>query len=513
MIATPFNASTALRPVSGWILNSLLIVFVKILVLVSSVEILIMFGFSWWPIENAVVEAFVDALLLAWICTPIIYYGLLRPLGRRLDEAVAESNAMRLKAQTAAASKANFLASMSHEIRTPLTGILGFTEILLDETDLDEAQRQEYLQTISASGRHLLYLINAILDLSKMEAEQMQLELKRGDPLQLVSEVVSLLRVEAAKKSLRLEYTADAIPESIVTDFNRLRQVLLNVVGNAVKFTSTGQVQIHARFIAEPAPRLAFDVSDTGIGLTREQYETIFEPFTQADQSTTRRFGGTGLGLTISRKIARCLGGDLTVVSEPGQGSVFTITVDTGPMPDIQFVPGRTGDVAPSTLERRPSPRNPPARGNGTKLLLVEDGPVNQRLIRAILERAGYSCRVEENGLLGCQAAAEEAFDLILLDMQMPVMDGYQAARRLRDSGFDKPIIAVTAHVLDDNQRKFLDAGCDAFIGKPLQPDELLAVIDDLLQSRTPTPPSGSKVDYEPQSSESGTDSARHLAR
>jgi CheY-like chemotaxis protein/HPt (histidine-containing phosphotransfer) domain-containing protein len=375
---------------------------------------------------------------------------------------------------------------MSHEIRTPLNGILGFASVLMDDAEPDSTQR-DYLQTIRDSGRHLLTLINDILDLSKIESEQVEVERIRCSPRAIIEETVSILRVRAQERGLHLEHfwKGDA-PETIESDPARLRQILMNLIGNAIKFTEVGSVQVAARLQHGAAPFLVIDVIDTGMGIAPESLERIFAPFVQADNSITRRFGGTGLGLSISHRLARLLGGDLTVISQPGRGSIFTLTVPTGPLEEVRLIQGLVSDSlpAPRTISPESSAPLPPCR-----ILLVEDGVTNRKLFSLVLQRAGAEVHCAENGRLGVEAATREPFDLILMDMQMPVMDGYSAARALRQQGLTTPIIALTAHAMQGDMQKCLDAGCSGYLAKPIDPEKLLTAAAQMLAGAEPARP------------------------
>jgi len=407
------------------------------------------------------------------------------------------------QAESASASKSEFLANMSHEIRTPMTAILGFADLLASEGDRGKAPRQriEYIDTIRRNGEHLLSIINDILDLSKIEAGRMSVERVSTSPAALVHDVLSLMDVKAQSKSLRL--TADfltPIPATIQSDTLRLRQILMNLVGNAIKFTETGSVSIGVRCDLA-AGTMRFDVTDTGIGVSPEQVGRLFEAFSQADTSTTRRFGGTGLGLRISKRLAEMLGGDITVASTPGRGSTFTLTIATGPLSGVATTspdearsvvsaplaadaPAFTPPPQPAASQPVPPPALPLA---GVRILLAEDGPDNQRLICFHLRKAGADVRTVENGRMAVEALTIDGtldaelsdplpVDLLLSDMQMPEMDGYTAARLLRAKGCKLPIVALTAHAMSDDRDKCLQAGCDNYATKPIERAALVAV-------------------------------------
>lgn len=373
-------------------------------------------------------------------------------------------------AEAASQAKSEFLASMSHEIRTPLNAILGFTRLMRDNVEHD-AERADFLETIHSSGQHLVTLINDILDLSKIEAGQLDYEFVRWSPHQVIAEVVSVLRVRAKEKGLSLEYHwASQIPDTISTDPGRLRQLLLNVVGNAIKFTEHGGVRLVARLVPE-AEQLVIDVIDTGIGIPSDMHQQIFEPFCKVDTSMTRQFGGTGLGLSICRNIATGLHGRLSVESEPGHGSVFSVAISTGDLTGIKLLAEPDADILYRNQCDQPvkNRKLPPV-----KILAVDDGDTNRKLIKLVLSRAGVEIETAEDGQQAVAKALNEPFDLILMDMQMPVVDGYTATRRLREEGLKIPIIALTAHAMRDDEARCLEAGCSGYLTKPIDPDRLI---------------------------------------
>ncbi len=422
----------------------------------------------------------------------------LEALNHQLERAVAHAQELAAEAKAATRAKSEFLANMSHEIRTPMTAILGFTETLLDP-DLSDADKQAAVATIQRNGEHLLGLINDILDLSKIESGNLEVDPAPCSPFEIIDEVVSLMRVRAEAKGLQLGVEQDGpLPERITTDPTRLRQVLINLVGNAIKFTDRGFVRLVVRLLApsesQPTtkPLLQFEVIDSGIGMSEQQLGRLFQPFTQADASTARRYGGTGLGLTISKRLVTMLGGNIEVASTPGQGSTFRVTVGVG---DLQGVPLReTGASIPR--EMTPSSARNPGDPGGIQLsahvLLAEDSPDNQRLIVHFLGKAGVTVTVVENGKAALDAAAPwlaagsragdpPPFDAILMDMQMPVLDGYAATRLLRRKGWSRPIIALTANAMSGDEEKCLAAGCDGYLSKPINRQRLLAVLSEHL--------------------------------
>ncbi len=379
-------------------------------------------------------------------------------------------------AEAASESKSQFLANMSHEIRTPLTAILGFAENLLE--DHDPADARLALKTILRNGEHLLDVINDILDISKIEAGRVDIERLRFSPAELLADVVSVMRVRADAKQLdlRLNYIG-ALPARIESDPTRLRQILINLVGNAVKFTERGKVEL--RVTCPVAAPLRIEVIDSGIGMTPEELGRLFEPFVQADCSTTRRFGGTGLGLAISRRLARLLGGDIQVFSAPGVGSNFRVEVDPGDLTDVPRIenPGEVLDDGPA-----PDPTEWQSTRLETRLLLAEDGPDNQLLISKFLKSRGADVSIVENGRLALETALAawrggQPFGVILMDIHMPEMDGLEATRSLRQAGYDRPIIALTANAMSGDEERCRAAGCDDYAVKPIQRQKLIAQI------------------------------------
>jgi len=394
-------------------------------------------------------------------------------------------------AEAANRAKSHFLANMSHEIRTPMTAILGYID-LLTEQDIPPADRHEYIETIRRNGEGLLRIIDDILDISKIEAGRMTVERIACSPLSIVAEVASLMRPRAIAKNLSLDVEfGGAIPETIHTDPTRLRQILTNLVGNAVKFTESGGVRLVVRMVdppEAPAARIAFEVIDTGVGMSPEQFGRVFKAFSQGDESMTRRFGGTGLGLAISRHLACMLGGDIRVDSTLGKGSRFVVSIPTGPLEDVRM--HEPSGVTVGSAVKRTSRSAPDTALHDTRLLLAEDGPDNQRLISFILRRAGAQVTVVENGRLAVEHAlqareAGQPFDVILMDMQMPVMDGYCATGRLRAQGYAGPIIALTAHAMSQDRQRCLDCGCDNYMTKPIDRDNLLRLVAEYAGTRT----------------------------
>ncbi|MCA9040015.1 MAG: ammonium transporter [Planctomycetaceae bacterium] len=388
-------------------------------------------------------------------------------------------------AEAAAQSKTEFLANMSHEIRTPMTAILGYTELLKDEieTQPDAENQLDAIETIQKNGDHLLTIINDILDLSKLEAGKMTIEQVPCSPHQLLRDVIELMEVKATAKQIKLIHNQEnLLPEIINSDPTRLRQILVNLIGNAIKFTEVGNVTVKAQMSSTTSNLLEIEVTDTGIGMTEEQAHGLFMPFIQADTSMTRKFGGTGLGLSISKRLAEMLGGDIEIVrTKADEGSTFRVSIDVGthdPSSLISWDKSKT-KAEPST-EITPIPENISA--SEFNVLLAEDGLDNQRLISFLLKKEGAEVTLAQNGYEAFEKGigrlkTGKHYDLILMDMQMPVLDGYEATAKLREAGYKAPIIALTAHAMNGDREKCLEAGCDDFLTKPLEKEKFIETI------------------------------------
>ena len=411
----------------------------------------------------------------------------------------------REKAEAAATSMSLFLANMSHEIRTPMTAILGFAEVLSEE-QANPADQSFAVGAIRRSSEDLLTIINDILDLSKIEAGGMGVEIVPCAPLSIIQDVVALMQAQALSSGLELFMELKApVPEIIETDPTRLRQILINLIGNAIKFTEHGGVKVVVDLNKEklepridqdssdapPADiRLRIQVMDTGIGINDAQRNRLFQRFTQADPSTTRRFGGTGLGLTISRHFSRMLGGNITSTSEVGLGSVFTVEIgigNAGPHEMVSILPPYPHEKVNLKLKNGAASNNPKQSKKEITVLVAEDGEDNQRLIVHHLSRAGMKVIVANNGLEAVDLAVaaqkqSSAPDVILMDMQMPIMDGYEATLKLRELGWRGAIVAITAHAMTGDRERCTQAGCDDYLTKPINSKALIQTVQKFAQ-------------------------------
>jgi len=405
-----------------------------------------------------------------------------------LEYQANELSKAQLAADAANRAKSDFLANMSHEIRTPMTAILGFSE-LLEGSLLDPADR-EAVEIIHRNGEHLLEIINDILDISKIESGNFEVLHEWCNPLEIVEDVISLLSVKAAQKGITL--TSDVIPPlptTLQSDTLRLRQVLLNLVSNAIKFTDIGAVKVRVwqDDFADQQSSLKIQISDTGIGITESQLEHLFKPFSQGDTSVTRRYGGTGLGLALSQHLVKLLGGQIHVQSRAGAGSSFTISFPIDPLvsPDTSQLVQAVRATTPIPVNQVATTADPIT----ARVLFAEDGEDNRRLVSYLLSKRGVTVDMAVHGrdaveMVSRAIEAGQPYDLILMDMQMPVMDGYEATRLLRARGYCGPIVALTAHAMSGDREKCLAAGCDDYLTKPISKSDFFPKIELLLSVR-----------------------------
>ena len=439
-----------------------------------------------------------------------------RERARELEVLNAELASAKDNAQAASRAKTEFLANMSHEIRTPMNALLGYIDLLCDP-GISSDDAQKFGRTIRQSGEHLLTILNDILDISQIEASRMVVNNSDFDPFELAKEVVLLMAAQASEKDLRLELVVpDPIPGVIESDKVRVRQVLLNLLGNAIKFTDSGFVKLVLRLDEVPEAEhrfLYFDVVDSGPGIAAEHQKQIFEAFSQVDASTTRTAGGTGLGLAICRRVATMLGGGVGMESAEGEGSTFSLKLPAGALRAAALRTVTRAECELQTEFEETSAPPPEAGEFHGRVLLVEDVRFNQALVKALLTKAGAEVEIADNGLVGCERAWDaeregRPFDIVLMDMQMPVLDGYEATRRLRAEGYTRPIVALTAHAMKEDREICLAAGCTDYATKPLDRRLLLEMCRRLAsaepQAPLPAPSSSTPVEGERSESTGG---------
>jgi PAS domain S-box-containing protein len=385
-------------------------------------------------------------------------------------------------AESASEAKSRFVSIISHEVRTPLCSIIGFAELLEDPTTPQDL-RTEYAAAIRRNSQALRELADQILDLAKVESGKLEINFLSFDPRLLIDELISIFEQMASKRGLKFHFTyPPSLPQAITTDPLRLRQILVNLIGNAIKFTDHGDVSIETNIIpaAENNPgHMAFLIRDTGVGMESHQIDRLFKDFSQIDASAARRRQGSGLGLSLSRKIARALGGDVTLIDTiPGLGSTFQLAI---PIHECSMsLSERTEDFHPSTIPILP----PPNILKDLTILLAEDAPDNQLLISRILSKHGANVEVAHNGAEAIRRAFSRQYDLILMDLQMPIMDGYEATRHLREQGFRQPIVALTAHAMKSERQRSLEQGFTDYLTKPIEQTTLIYKISNLLHNQ-----------------------------
>jgi signal transduction histidine kinase/DNA-binding NarL/FixJ family response regulator len=394
-------------------------------------------------------------------------------LNRQLEASVEKASQMARKATIADLAKSRFLANMSHEIRTPMNAIIGFSQILAGE-NLTSEQRH-HVDIIRQSAEHLLQLINDILDFSKIEAGKLDIKISECSLEHSFATIESLMRPQAKTKGIEFEILqCGPLPALIRTDATRLHQCLINLINNAVKFTKEGHVYVNVSLQeAGKDPYIRFDVKDTGIGIPPEKQKLIFEEFQQADGGNSRRYSGTGLGLPITKKLAHLLGGELTVSSEVGKGSVFSVTIPA----NVDVKSQRLFSKFKPAIELNQMPDIPEPDKLSGSVLVAEDCKSNQELIKLLLERFGLEVTIAEDGKEAVDKALSQHFDIIFMDIQMPNMDGYKTTKLLRRKGLKTAIIALTAYAMPEDCERCISAGCDDYLGKPINNDLLLTVI------------------------------------
>ena len=379
-------------------------------------------------------------------------------------------------AETANRAKSAFIANMSHEIRTPLSAIIGYSETLLEKYT-DDNQNREHVRPIIRNGKHLLQIINDILDISKIEAGKFEIDEVEFSLIDLVADLSSLITPSAQEKSLafNIEYEFP-LPERICSDILRIKQILINICHNAIKFTEKGSITIHISY-NQANHYLIFVVSDTGIGMTQEQQARIFGAFEQADDSTTRRFGGTGLGLNISRRLSKLMGGNIALESTLGVGSSFSIQIQTQPIDGITYM-----DALPNINQAtQPLTTSMDNLRINAHILLAEDNLDNQAIITMYLKKLGCIITLAENGIEALKTAQKQNFDLILMDMQMPLMNGLDVTKTLRGNGYEGLIVALTANAMKEDRIRCTEAGCNGFLSKPIDKTTFVTLLTDLL--------------------------------
>jgi len=437
-----------------------------------------------YPLSSSAISEFYDvfgmpliitSIVILWVVfwAAIIISSMMMKLNQQriiLSEQAEDIKNARDEALQTSRFKSSFLANMSHEIRTPLTSIIGFAESILD-SDQSMHERLNSINTIIRSGKHLLNVINEILDLSKIEAGKLEIEKMPTSIFEVMDEVNDFVSMQVKEKNLTFGINYKfPIPKTIITDPLRLKQILLNLCSNAVKFTNQGYVYLNVSYKTE-TNQVSFEVVDTGIGLTEEQISKIFLPFKQADNSITRQFGGTGLGLSLSREMVDLLNGELLVHSVPGKGSSFTVLLQDAEISNDDFIYQQeerkskiTTDVAIETNVAKQFTGN---------ILIVDDNEDIRNLVKMLLNKLGCETDYAENGLIGIEKAIENDYDLVLMDMQMPVMDGLTAIEKLREQGYKRPIVVMTANAMKSDRDKCMKAGSDDFLTKPINREHL----------------------------------------
>jgi len=416
--------------------------------------------------------------------SPVILLGIIQDITEQ--KKIAESAKLAIieksNAESANRAKSVFLANMSHEIRTPLAAIIGFSEILLENNK--DPQQHEPLASICKNGSHLLKVINEILDLSKIESDKIEIEIIEVDIFELFAELESVTKIQASDKNICVKFINESpLPQFIQTDPVRLKQILFNLVNNAIKFTAEGVIRININF-NEKSNKLHIDIIDTGIGISSDKMNKLFMPFSQADSSTTRQYGGTGLGLYISRQLISMLGGDIRVESVPGLGTKFCFNISTGKINPLTLVNNIADNVVKDRKLPTPHLKTPVTHHNiHGNILMVDDVEDNRKLVKLLLANTSVQLTTAINGRDAIEAVRRHTFDLILMDIQMPIMDGIEATRRLRALGYTLPIVALTANAMAQEKPQCIDAGCDEFMTKPIERKLFYNILEKYLTS------------------------------
>jgi signal transduction histidine kinase/CheY-like chemotaxis protein len=454
-----------------------------VLATLFSVPVIVFFFFA--PFYSFAIEHSSDEVLLLIF---VVEAFLIAALAHRQRVSKAQMLAAKNAAEKANQAKSKFVAHMSHEIRTPMNAILGFADLLM-EKQVSEKERLEFSNRIRSNGKQLLHLIDDVLDLSKVEAGKLSIDKLKFSLIEVIQNVLEDLLPLAERRGLSLKVAfRTAIPQVICSDPVRLKQILMNLIGNALKFTDHGSVEIVLRYIdgqdGKPGT-LRIGVDDTGIGISPEQQKDLFRPFAQADSSISRRYGGTGLGLTLSRNLARALGGELQLTkSTPGRGSCFMLEFDPGDVSETLFV---SSIHNPSRAEAKQSLRlteSTTPQLDGVNVLLAEDSDDGAALVQLFLQMENATVERARDGFEALQKAEESKYDLILMDVQMPGLDGLEATKILRKKQFEAPIIALSAHALKEEAAKSLAAGCDLHLTKPINRTNLVKAIRDQLAKK-----------------------------
>lgn len=409
-------------------------------------------------------------IFLVWILVFKPLFSMVVNQQERFVDALFEAN-------TASRSKTDFLANISHEIRTPMTSIMGYVDLLKNKPDCTQEEFNSFVQVIDKNASHLLSLIDEILDVSKIEAGKIDIKKETVDLPKLLNEVYSLINVKAREKNIYLEFKNNGqIPKLIQTDPKRIKQILFNIVGNAIKFTEDhGRVELEVSYDPKAKDGLCFRISDTGLGISKDKLNKIFKPFEQSDTSTSRKFGGTGLGLALSRGIARKLGGNIIIESsEINKGTTFKVTLTANVVGEHSLLDNFSTNIHNHSAENDIHKNK---KLSGQKILVVDDAFENARLFKIFLNKAGADTDVATSGKDALDMAHKSLYDLVLLDLQMPGLDGFQVLQELRKQQYNNPVIALTAHAMDEEKQKTKEAGFDGHLTKPVKYDELIDYI------------------------------------